>query len=472
MSKMANRTYKGQSLIQDIADYTVVDIETTGLSPNRDSIIEISALRVRNSSVGDVFSSLINPGYEIPNFITELTGITNTMLQSAPKIDAVLPQFLEFLGNDVIVGHNVNFDINFLYDNSVELLSKPLSNNFVDTMRIARKLFPDSPHHRLQDISLMLFVNYSDAHRAEQDCRITYQCYTKMIELAKSTFGSIDALCSLPQKSEKCGSSSIDSNIMLTDDVYFALKTVCLSGNFKNGTKAEISNFLTGYGAIMSNSVNKNLDYLIVGEIGSDQWAFGNYGTKINHALELKAKGYPIEIYRESDILQKTDSIDTRDLDTIQGHAVAACNIERYPQELFNIINNYNNNQKYGFSVLFNNTLIVRFNAIEYSVVVNKTYVNMVIQYHGSDIKDVKSPQNSIKATFSSQYDVVNFIHELIPCFVEDYPPTERFGCCHRYVECSDTGKCTAPDLFHAKGCYYKENLEKGKIFYGKNVNI
>lgn len=466
---MANRTYKGQSLIQDVADYTVVDIETTGLSPRSDSIIEISALRVRNNTIDEVFSSLINPGYEIPTFISDLTGITNDMLKSAPTINTVLPSFLEFLGEDIIVGHNVNFDINFLYDNSTELLSKPLSNDFIDTMRIARKLFPDAPHHRLQDVSAMLFVDYSGAHRAEQDCRITYQCYIQMIEMAKSTFGSIDALYSSVHKSkERC---NIDSSTMLTDDVYFVSKTVCLSGNFKFGTKADISKILTDYGAIMTTSVNKHLDYLIVGENGSEKWAFGDYGTKINHALELKAKGCPIEIYRESDILQETDSIDTKELDIIQGHAVAACNIERYPQELFNIINNYNNNQKYGFSVLFNSTLIVRFNAIEYSVVVNKKYNKMVLEYHGENIKEVKSPQYSIKATFTSQIDVVKFIEKIIVQFVDDYSPTERFGCCHRYVECSDAGKCTAPDLFHAKGCFYRDNLEKGKIFYGKNAN-
>ncbi len=120
---------------------------------------------------------------------------------------------------------------------------------------------------------------------------------------------------------------------------------------------------------------------------------------------------------------------------------------------------------------MFNNTLVVRFNVIDYSVVVNNKYRHMIIEYHGENIIEVKSPQNSIKATFKSQPDVVYFIEKIIPQFVNDYSPTERFGCCHRYVECSDAGKCTAPDLFHAKGCYYKDNLDKGKIFYGKNAN-
>jgi len=467
---MNTREFKGNSVLKDIPNYTVIDIETTGISPRADSIIEISALRVRDRIVSDVFSALINPGYEIPSFISELTGITNKMLESAPRIESVLPDFISFLGDDIVVGHNVNFDINFLYDNSIELLSKPLSNDFIDTMRLARKIFPNAPHHRLQDISAMLSVNYSGAHRAEQDCRITYQCYLKLIDNAREQFGSVETLFPVSQKGIQ--SKPLDSNIMLTDDICFPLKTVCLSGNFKHGRKADIAAFLISAGANVINSVNKQVDYVIAGELGSDRWKFGDYGTKINYALELRAKGYPIDILRESDVLQSTGTISESELKIIKDHARAACSIDRYPRELFNFVSNYNDKQIYGFSVLFNSSLALRFNIIDYSIVVHKKYEPMIIKFHGNDIKELKSPQNYIKSVFSKQSDVVNFIHKMIPQFVDDYPPTERFGCCHRYVECSDAGKCTAPDLFHAKGCFYKDNLENGKIFYGKNSNI
>ncbi len=467
---MADRIYKGKSLIKEISDYMVVDIETTGLSPRRDSIIEIAALKVRNNEITDTFTSLINPGFDIPTYITKLTGITNEMLKDAPKIDSVLPGFIDFLSDDVIVGHNVSFDVNFLYDESVNLLSKPLKNDFIDTMRIARKLFPDAPHHRLQDISAMLFVNYTGAHRAEQDCYITYQCYLKLIDNAREQFGSVETLFPISQK--RVTSKPLDSNIMLSDDIYFPLKTVCLSGNFKYGRKADIATFLISYGANVVNSVNKQVDYVIAGELGNDKWKFGDYGTKINHAIELRAKGYPIEILRESDVLQSTETINENELEIIKGHAIAACSIDRYPGELFNCVNNYNDEQIYGFSILFNSSLIFRFNIIDYSIVVHKKYEPMIIMFHGNDIKELNSPQNYIKSVFTKQSDVIEFIHKLIPQFVNDYPPSERFGCCHRYVECSDAGKCTAPNLFHAKGCFYRENLENGRVFYGKNANI
>lgn len=297
---MSTREFKGNSVLKDIPNYTVIDIETTGISPRDDSIIDISALRVRDRMVSDVFSALINPGYEIPSFISELTGITNKMLESAPRIESVLPDFISFLGDDIVVGHNVNFDINFLYDNSIELLSKPLNNDFIDTMRLARKIFPNAPHHRLQDISAMLSVNYSGAHRAEQDCRITYQCYIKMIEKAIEQFGSVE---SMPSVSKRKQTISDPSKIDISDDIDFADKTVCLSGNFKTGTKYEIGIILVERGANIIESVNKKVDYLIVGEEGNEKWAYGQFGNKISKAMEMQAKGHHIAILRESDVI-------------------------------------------------------------------------------------------------------------------------------------------------------------------------
>ena len=113
---MEERTNKGQSLIAFIDDYVAVDLETTGLDPRFDAIIEIAAVKVAGGKPVDSFATLVKPPFEVDEFITELTGITNDMLAHAPAIEAVLPSFLEFVGDGVVVGHNVNFDINFLYD--------------------------------------------------------------------------------------------------------------------------------------------------------------------------------------------------------------------------------------------------------------------------------------------------------------------------------------------------------------------
>ena len=104
---------KGKSLLAFPLDYTVVDLETTGLDPTIDGIIELGAIRVRGGHPVEEYSSLIDPGFELDEFIVSLTGITNDDLSSAPDILQALPSFLDFLGDDPIVGPNVGFDLGF-----------------------------------------------------------------------------------------------------------------------------------------------------------------------------------------------------------------------------------------------------------------------------------------------------------------------------------------------------------------------
>lgn len=138
-----SREFKGNSLLEDVSDYVAIDLETIGLDPMYDDIIEFGAVKVSNGIIIDKFQSLINPGYEISPFIATLTGISNEMLASAPSLVPTLSKFIEFLGNYTIVGHNVNFDINFIYDACVNNLGVAFSNNFIDTMRLSRRIFPE-----------------------------------------------------------------------------------------------------------------------------------------------------------------------------------------------------------------------------------------------------------------------------------------------------------------------------------------
>ncbi len=182
MKVKSTRAYKGLSTLNFPKDYVVIDIETTGLSPICDSIIELSALKIEDYKVVDKFSSLVNPGFKINAFIEQLTGITNEMLYSASPIEEVLPSFIDFVGERHIVGHNVNFDINFIYDACIKVLNKPFSNNFTDTLRLSKKVLKDLPHHRLADLSEHYNICYEGAHRALVDCQITQQCFLKLYE--------------------------------------------------------------------------------------------------------------------------------------------------------------------------------------------------------------------------------------------------------------------------------------------------
>lgn len=189
MDKKVIRDLKGKSLIEDLSDYTVVDIETTGMDWNFCNILEISSLKVRNKKIVGEFSELINPHEPIPYFIRNLTGITDEMVYNAPDLEEVLIKFKDFLEQDIIVGHNVNFDVNFLYDNFMNVFNEPLKNSFIDTLRISRKLLPELEHHKLDNLIDYYSIKTRDKHRALNDCILTNEVY---IDMCKTVYEKYD----------------------------------------------------------------------------------------------------------------------------------------------------------------------------------------------------------------------------------------------------------------------------------------
>ena len=180
------RLYKGNSLIRKLDDYTVLDIETTSLDTFSGEIVEISAIKVRDRKEVDSFSKLIKTKNEIGYFTTRLTGITNEMVekQGSELVD-VLQEFKNFLDKDIIVGHNVNFDINFIYDNMKENLNEYLLNDFIDTLRISRKVLPNLRHHKLDDLIRYFNLTRRNEHRALNDCILTNQVYINLAKMLK-----------------------------------------------------------------------------------------------------------------------------------------------------------------------------------------------------------------------------------------------------------------------------------------------
>lgn len=136
-----DRKLKGNSLLEWVDNYVLVDIETTGLSPKENDIIEIGAIKVRQNKIIDKYESLIKIDYKLNPFITRLTGITNEMLKEGKELEKVLDEFINFTGSDIIMGHNVNFDINFIYDKCEKYLDTYLKNDFIDTMKIAKNCY-------------------------------------------------------------------------------------------------------------------------------------------------------------------------------------------------------------------------------------------------------------------------------------------------------------------------------------------
>lgn len=175
-----SREMKGESIIKSLNDYVAIDFETTGLDPYENEIIEFAAVRVIDGNVSDTFSSLANPRRQISEQITKITGITNEMLSTAPDVAEVLKDFLAFVGDSVVVGHNVNFDVNFIYDSCERHELGTFSNDFVDTMRISRKCTVGTRNHKLDTLLKHYGIVNDNAHRALSDTLCTQQLYEIM----------------------------------------------------------------------------------------------------------------------------------------------------------------------------------------------------------------------------------------------------------------------------------------------------
>jgi ATP-dependent DNA helicase DinG len=156
-----------------------LDIETTGLDQNNDAITEIAAVRFNGRRVEAEWSTLVNPNRAIPAFITQLTGITNEMVRNAPTIHAVLQDFADFVGNAVVVGHSVRFDLGFLQRYGILEL-----NEWVDTYEMAAVMLPTASRYNLGALGQVLGILLPGTHRALDDSRLCHAVFMQLYEQA------------------------------------------------------------------------------------------------------------------------------------------------------------------------------------------------------------------------------------------------------------------------------------------------
>lgn len=307
------RNNKGKSLIALPNDYTVIDIETTGLDYSYCHIIEISAIRVRAGIAVDSFSSLIQPPasecydendnpYEeyVDEFITELTGITNEMLSNAPAAPEVMPKFLDFVSDDLLIGHNVSFDVNFIYD-TFEALGTVFTNDYIDTMRISRKLLPDLPHHRLKDIAKFYSVPYDGAHRSLADCNITNECYQFMRSSIMSTSGENDFISSFGYHHHKLSAKDISADASSFDETHPIYgKVVVFTGALSSMQRKDAMQLVANFGGINADSVTKKTNFLVIGNEDFIASVKNGKTTKMKKAEGFILKGCDIQILSEN----------------------------------------------------------------------------------------------------------------------------------------------------------------------------
>ncbi|MBQ5709167.1 MAG: PHP domain-containing protein, partial [Anaerotignum sp.] len=171
---------RGQSLDDT---FVVFDIETTGLSRETENITEIGAVKLQDGKIVDRFSTFVNPEKPISDEITKLTGITDEMVADAPVIQDILPEFLSFCGDAVLVAHNANFDMGFIRVNAERKCGIEVKNTVLDTLELSRSLLPELNKHKLNLVCDHLGVSLEGHHRAVNDAEATAEVFQKFIDM-------------------------------------------------------------------------------------------------------------------------------------------------------------------------------------------------------------------------------------------------------------------------------------------------
>lgn len=284
-------------------EYIVLDLETTGLSPVDCEIIEIGAILYKQGKKAAEFSALIKPKVPISSFITNLTGISNVMVAKEKGIEEVLPKLKDFLGAKVILAHNANFDVGFLRVAYERVLGEAFPNDYVDSMKISRKLFPKE-RHRLQDVTARFGVRREGAHRSISDCIMTHEVYEAMRGYCEREGISLAAL---PRKKQYGAGVDLKALVKPKDSPSESHplfgKGVCVTGTLKTGSRQLLLQKILDRGGVPMDSVTKKTHILVIGDLALEK-VQGKKSSKEEKAERYRDQGQPLVILKEEDFLQ------------------------------------------------------------------------------------------------------------------------------------------------------------------------
>lgn len=477
-----NREYKGKSIIDFPNNYVVLDLETTGLSPEYDEIIEISALKIKNDKIVSKFSTLIKPTFEIDEFITNLTGITNEMLSTAPKFNTVAPELVQFLQDQIIVGHNVNFDINFLYDNLLNL-NYILKNDFIDTMRISRKLNPEMKHHRLCDLIEFYNIEIDRQHRASKDCLSTNLAYLNQKKEILNKYNSYEEFAKLFKKKSlkqfdfsKLTPSSTD----IDEDNFFFGKNFVFTGALEKMLRKDAAQAVVNLGGFVQNSVTKKTNFLILGNNDYCSTIKEEKSSKQKRAEELKLQGYAVEIIPENvfyDILFETAQIGEymiyeNIINNVFNHLKLG--IDKSLLNSADIVLKESNTKNVFFIIIQSKSTPWRGEISDKTLAkIKTTKTSCCIIFKGKfkpEFEKLCVPISIIKSDSSIKINCDDFLNintddlqKLINQIFIDCFNFTPFGCCSKFNDCELKEKCLHDDPIYATACQWRKIISKEK---------
>ena len=168
---------------QDTCGFITIDIETTGLDPEKDEILEIAAIKYIENNEAEIFSRVVKVQNPLTKEISELTGITDDfLLKNGMDIETALKDFWNFVGRAKLVGYNISFDMSFLRNASIEHKIKMQANKCIDVLQLARRKVKDTKNYKMSTVASELGIEMAQKHRAESDCRLAFEIYRKLNE--------------------------------------------------------------------------------------------------------------------------------------------------------------------------------------------------------------------------------------------------------------------------------------------------
>lgn len=275
---------KGNRLLAFPDNYIVIDIETTGLSPVQDEITEIAAIKYRHNRKVEEFVTLVKPEGEISPFITKLTGISKETVADAPSIDEVIEGFARFVGEDILVGHNVAFDISFLSNKLENCCGLGLFNDYVDVMRLSRDKLPFLGNPKQTVLAKYFSITVEGAHRATVDCEICNKCYQKLKQLYIPGY-------EVPPEAQllKATESALAAKP-------FAGKCVAFLGVLEGLDSKNLVELVQALGAEVATEISSALDMVIVGT-GDESVCTSE---ELLQVLELKNQGAAVAMLKDN----------------------------------------------------------------------------------------------------------------------------------------------------------------------------
>lgn len=287
-----------------VDEYVVFDIETTGVSNAYNDITEISGVRVSHGKIVEEFSELVKPRKPISRKIAELTGITNAMVKDKPSIEIVGKRFQTFVKDSVVVAHNANFDVNFMYDNFIKYDIGVFNNDFIDTLRLSRYLIKDSDNHKLSTLIDYFGFESIGSHRGMPDALNTHKLLLELKDLHEANPNAFNVKRRTYQSLNLDDIKMEDSMQNIDTHNPFYNQNICFTGIFNNFTKQEIAQTIANHGGVLQKIVNNQTDILILGDEKKQIQMYGSKSIKHRKVLDFQNQGKPIKIFDEEDLIK------------------------------------------------------------------------------------------------------------------------------------------------------------------------